>query len=100
MAAAFHSHLVAEAQKPFRRLLEEIDLTVTAIPVFSNTTGEAYPTDRQAARDILGNQIINPVDFVANINNQYQAGVRTFVEVGGYLISANVCVSWQRLGIR
>ena len=82
VAAAFHSHLVAEAQKPFRRLLEDIDFTPTDVPVFSNTTGQAYPADIVAARDTLGNQILNPVDFVANVENQYEKGVQTFVEVG------------------
>jgi len=82
VAAAFHSCLVAEAQKPFRCLLEDIDLTPTDVPVFSNTTGNIYPMDIEAARDTLGNQIINPVNFVANVENQYQAGVRTFVEIG------------------
>ena len=82
VAAAFHSHLVAEAQKPFRRLLEDIDFTPTDVPVFSNTTGQAYPADIVAARDTLGNQILNPVDFVANVENQYKKGVQTFVEVG------------------
>jgi len=82
VAAAFHSHLVAEAQKPFRRLLEDIDLTPTDIPVFSNTTGQAYPADIATARDMLGSQILNPVDFVANVENQYENGIQTFVEVG------------------
>ncbi|MEA3232094.1 MAG: SDR family NAD(P)-dependent oxidoreductase, partial [Thermodesulfobacteriota bacterium] len=82
VSAAFHSHLVAEAQKPFRHLLEDIDLTPTDVPVFSNTTGQAYPSDITAARDTLGNQILNPVDFVANVENQYEGGVQTFVEVG------------------
>ncbi len=82
VAAAFHSRLVADAQKPFRNLLEDIELTPTDIPVYSNTTGETYPTDPKAARDLLGNQIINPVDFVADIKNQYKDGINTFVEVG------------------
>ncbi|RTZ95426.1 MAG: polyketide-type polyunsaturated fatty acid synthase PfaA [Deltaproteobacteria bacterium] len=82
VAAAFHSPLVASAQKPFRRLLSDIDLTPTEVPVFSNTTGTAYPEDADTARDILGRQIINPVDFVSNIENLYDTGIRTFVEVG------------------
>jgi polyketide-type polyunsaturated fatty acid synthase PfaA len=82
VAAAFHSPLVASAQKPFRQLLTDIDLTPTDVPVFSNTTGTAYPMDSDAARDILGNQIINPVDFISNVENLYHSGIRTFVEVG------------------
>ncbi len=82
VAAAFHSPLVAAARKPFRRLLTDIDLTPTDTPVFSNTTGQPYPASPDAARDILGNQITRPVDFVSNVENLYAAGVQTFVEVG------------------
>ena len=82
VAAAFHSPLVADAQKPFRQVLADIDMTAGDIPVFSNTTGKAYPTNSEAARDILGNQIVNPVDFVSNVENLYESGIRTFVEVG------------------
>src|SRR5262249_38961272 len=36
----------------------------------------------QAARDLLAAQLARPVDFVRQIRNMYESGVRTFVEVG------------------
>ena len=41
-----------------------------------------YPDDPVEAKQILGGQILSPVDFVGNIEGMYGMGVRTFVEVG------------------
>ena len=82
VAAAFHSRLVRGAQEPFMETLTGMRLQPSEIPVFSNTTGEAYPDDADKAREILGGQILCPVNFVSEIENMYASGVRTFVEVG------------------
>jgi polyketide-type polyunsaturated fatty acid synthase PfaA len=82
VAAAFHSPLVADATGPFRAALEPINFADAQLPVFSNSTSAEYPRDPQAARDLLAAQLARPVDFVAQIRNMNQSGVRTFVEVG------------------
>ncbi|MBR9980804.1 MAG: acyltransferase domain-containing protein, partial [Desulfatitalea sp.] len=82
VAAAFHSHLVAQAQTPFQAVVDSLEWTTGRIPTMSNTLGQAYPEDLTAARALLGGQLANPVDFVANIENLYALGIRTFVEVG------------------
>ncbi|MDD2388330.1 MAG: SDR family NAD(P)-dependent oxidoreductase, partial [Desulfobacterales bacterium] len=82
VAAAFHSSLVKEAQKPFKAFLETVQITPTDIPVISNTTGKPYPADSEKARSLLAEQILCPVDFIGNIRHLYETGVRTFVEVG------------------
>jgi len=52
------------------------------IPVYSNTTGQPYPTDAQAAKDVLAQHILHPVVFTTQIENLYAAGGRIFVEIG------------------
>jgi len=82
VAAAFHSDQIKAAVKPFQLALEKVALKPTAVSVFSNTTGQAYPADATAAKSLLGNQLSRPVDFVREIKSLYAAGIRTFVEVG------------------
>ena len=82
VAAAFHSRLVKSAQQPFAQVLEDVRLTPSKIPVFSNTTATAYPRDPEQAKQILARQILRPVDFVNEIENLFSDGVRTFVEIG------------------
>ena len=82
VGAAFHSRQVSEAGEPFLQYLEGIEVSPTVIPVFANTTAAPYPSDSRQARQLLGNQIAQPVDFMTAIRNMHRAGVRTFVEVG------------------
>ncbi len=82
VAAAFHSRLVKSAQQPFAQVLEDVRLTPSKIPVFSNTTATAYSRDPEQAKQILARQILRPVDFVNEIENLFSEGVRTFVEIG------------------
>lgn len=82
VAAAFHSPLVAAARKPFSQIVADTPITPGSIRVMSNTSGSVYPQQADPAKKLLKNQLIRPVDFVANIESLYAQGVRTFVEVG------------------
>ncbi|MBT8364841.1 MAG: acyltransferase domain-containing protein, partial [Deltaproteobacteria bacterium] len=82
VSAAFHSEQINTAVQPFLNALEKISIKPNAIDVFSNTTGRAYPADPQEVRRLLGEQLIRPVNFVDEIENFYDSGVRTFVEIG------------------
>lgn len=82
VAAAFHSTLVAQASQPFSMELGKIDFLESEIPVFSNTTAQPYPDDPEAARGLLATQLTRPVEFVSEIQNMYEHGVRSFLEVG------------------
>ncbi len=82
VAAAFHSPLVQDAAGPFSDYLESIDILPSKIPVIANVTGKPYPDDPQAIKTLLGQQITHPVQFLAAIENLYEMGVRTFIEVG------------------
>ncbi|MEE4604749.1 MAG: SDR family oxidoreductase [Desulfobacteraceae bacterium] len=82
VSTAFHSELVKDAARPFSDALKKVEVHPTAVKVFSNTTGEAYPTNPDEARALLGNQLARPVEFVKEIENLFKSGVRTFVEIG------------------
>ena len=82
VAAAFHSRLVKNAQEPFMELLKQVRITPSDIPVYANTTGQAYPSDADGARQLLGEQILCPVNFVGEIEAMFEAGIRTFIEIG------------------
>ena len=82
VAAAFHSPLVADAAAPFLEALEQIELNQSRIPVYANTTAGTYPEDQAQAKALLANQLAKPVEFVAEIEAMYAAGVTSFVEVG------------------
>ena len=82
VAAAFHSKFVAEAAAPFYDFLKGFEFGKLNYPVYANTTAEVYPSDKEEARKLLGNQLANQVRFVDIINKMYADGIRTFVEVG------------------
>jgi acyl transferase domain-containing protein len=82
VAAAFHSSLMASAQAPFQKVVQDIEWRPGAIRVLSNTSGDVYPSDTVQAKQLLGGQLAKPVDFVSNIEQLYAMGVRTFIEVG------------------
>jgi acyl transferase domain-containing protein/NAD(P)-dependent dehydrogenase (short-subunit alcohol dehydrogenase family) len=82
VSAAFHSPLVADARDPFAAALADVPLPPAKLPVYANTTAALYPAEASAARELLANQIIRPVNFTAEIQQMHADGVATFVEVG------------------
>ena len=82
VAAAFHSTLVADAAAPFQKALDSVIFNPAQLPVYANTTATEYPAESTAAKALLAGQLANPVEFVAEIDAMYAAGIRTFVEVG------------------
>ncbi len=82
VSAAFHTAFVKHAQLPFSNFVAKQDFNRPQIPVYSNTTGQAYPEDLNNLRSILEGQILKPVLFKNQIENIHQAGGRVFVEFG------------------
>lgn len=82
VAAAFHSRFVADASAPFHAELSKVTFKPATLPVYANATGNRYPEDPQAMRDMLADQLQRPVAFVDQIREMYESGIRTFVEVG------------------
>ncbi len=82
VSAAFHSRLVVDAAAPFHEIVSGTPFLQSSIPVYSNTTAAPYPGDEKKTRALLGRHLLQPVNFMGQIVGMYEAGVRTFVEVG------------------
>ena len=82
VAAAFHSPLVADASAPLLAALSGITITTGSLPVYANSTAAEYPVEPVEAAALIAGQLARPVEFVAEIEAMYSAGVRTFVEIG------------------
>ncbi|MCC7162636.1 MAG: SDR family NAD(P)-dependent oxidoreductase [Anaerolineae bacterium] len=79
---AFHTRIVAPASEPLRRVLDRLHISTPRLPLVANVTGEFYPTTLNEIKDILQQQIASPVQWVKGVQTLYDAGVRTFIEVG------------------
>ncbi|MCP3927830.1 MAG: acyltransferase domain-containing protein [Bacteroidetes bacterium] len=82
VSAAFHTDFVKHAQRPFSNFVETRKFNPPQIPVYSNTTAKPFPTDLNALKQILEDQILKPVLFKNQIENIHQAGGRIFIEFG------------------
>ena len=82
VSAAFHSDLVSESVGPFDNFLQTIELSTPRIDVYSNTDAKPYPSDPDAIRNKLANQLAEPVRFSDEIEELYRRGARVFVELG------------------
>lgn len=79
-ACAFHSPLMAAASARFAQALASCEMHPAACPVYANVTAQVHETD--AVRERLAQHIVAPVRFVAEIEQMYADGARTFIEVG------------------
>jgi acyl transferase domain-containing protein len=90
VSAAFHTPLVAHAQKPFAQAIEGVSFQEPIIPVYTNVTGERYPNEPQAIQKILKQHLINQVLFKQEIENIYAQGGYCFIEFGPKGILTNL----------
>ncbi|MGB8945555.1 MAG: beta-ketoacyl synthase N-terminal-like domain-containing protein [Streptomyces sp.] len=83
-SAAFHSPLVSSACRPLADFLAECPIEPPAIEVYGNADAARYPRsgDPDAVRGRISEHLSTPVRFVEEIEAMYEAGVRTFLEVG------------------
>jgi polyketide-type polyunsaturated fatty acid synthase PfaA len=90
VATAFHSEIVSSAVVPFTSFLSDIPFRLPDVPVYANATAQPYVCDAQELRVTLANQIAQPVRFAEQIQAMWQAGARTFVEVGPGSVLTNL----------
>lgn len=81
-ACAFHSQLMAPASQRFAEAIAGLAMAEPAWPVYANLSAQAHAPDASAIRASLAQHIASPVRFVAEIEQMYADGARTFVEVG------------------
>lgn len=82
VSAAFHTPLVGHAQPPFAAAVRRVAVGSFAAPVYSNVTGQPYPTEPAQVQELLADHLLQPVRFSEQIENLYAQGARVFVEFG------------------
>nr|WP_193195918.1 type I polyketide synthase [Nostoc sp. MG11] len=82
VSAAFHTPLVAHAQKPFAKAVEKVTFKEPQIPVYTNVTGKPYPSEPQVIQKVLKEHLRNQVLFKQEIENIYAEGGSCFIEFG------------------
>ncbi|MBE9007242.1 acyltransferase domain-containing protein [Fortiea sp. LEGE XX443] len=90
VSAAFHTSLIAFAQKSFAIATKSVKFNTSKIPVFSNVTGKHYPQDPTGMQRILETHLASSVLFKQEIENIYAAGGSCFVEFGPRRILTNL----------
>lgn len=75
----FHSVFMQDASQQFEKLLQQVNINAPKIPLYSNFTAQPYAGDY---RNLLSQQICNPVRWETIVRNMIAAGVDTFFEVG------------------
>ena len=78
----YHTPRFEPWMPPFRELFADVPFQEAHTPVYSCSTGELFPTDPDAARELAVNHWVSPVEFTAMIERMYADGVRVFVEAG------------------
>ncbi|MBM74320.1 MAG: hypothetical protein CMK59_02870, partial [Proteobacteria bacterium] len=82
VATAFHSKVVGSAVKPFKEFLNTQTINPPQMSVYANSSATLYPEQPSEIRSVIANQVAQPVRFVEQIEAMYEAGARTFLEVG------------------
>ncbi|MFM5897371.1 MAG: beta-ketoacyl synthase N-terminal-like domain-containing protein [Dolichospermum sp.] len=90
VSAAFHTPLIAFAQKSFAIATKSVTFKNPQIPVFSNVTGKYYPQDATAIQKNLESHLASSVLFKQQIENIYAAGGYCFVEFGPKRVLSNL----------
>ena len=80
VSGAFHSTMMAEANRELAPLLEKAVWNAPRFPVYCNVDGKAVH-DGESAKKSLLLQMVEPVFWIDVIRNLYLAGVRWWLEI-------------------
>ncbi|MEC9400533.1 MAG: phosphopantetheine-binding protein, partial [Myxococcota bacterium] len=70
--------------------LDDVAFSAPNLAVYANSTADVYPEDADQMRALLAGQVAQPVRFVEQLQAMYDAGVRTFIEVGPEAVLSNL----------
>ncbi|MFF4568533.1 amino acid adenylation domain-containing protein [Streptomyces sp. NPDC001410] len=82
VSRAFHSPLIEPMLDQFEREAAKIEYAAPRIPVISNVTGKPLTGEGAFSAAYLREHVRAPVQFLAGMNELFEQGYRTFVEVG------------------
>jgi [acyl-carrier-protein] S-malonyltransferase len=78
---AAHSPLMAKAGAEFKKVVDRLSISVPAIPILANATGNPIRTVA-ALRSELANHLLRPVDWMRTMLSMQRMRVKTVVELG------------------
>ena len=78
----YHTPLFEPWMGQFRELFANVPFGKPQTPVYSCSSGEKFPDDPDAMRELTVNHWVSPVEFARMIETMYADGVRLFVESG------------------
>ena len=81
VSGAFHSPLMASAQQKFKSVLDSVSLYPPQVDIAMNVTGE-FATDVDNIRQLLFQQITQPVQWEKTLHTIKNTGITHFIEVG------------------
>ena len=81
MSGAWHSALMVDAVAEFRQYMEGVAFRKPSCAMLFNATAETE-TDGEKIKDIMAQQLVNPVRWYDIMRNMMSQGVTAFVEVG------------------
>jgi acyl transferase domain-containing protein len=90
VAAAFHSVLVRPAQKSLGELIASTPWARARVPVYSNGTARPHAEEPAAVQRQMAEHLVQPVEFVAEVEAMYADGARVFVELGPKAVLARL----------
>lgn len=82
---AFHSDLMKPVAELFNKRINNFKFNASHQNVMINHLGEFYPSTKKSLgkiKNIIVDQIINPVNFVKSIEKLKDEGVKLFLEIG------------------
>ncbi len=79
VSGGFHSPFMTEAAEQFGTYLQGVNFGDFKMPLYSNYTAQPYDGD---VRNLLQQQICNPIQWQTLGENMIAAGTTTFIEVG------------------
>lgn len=90
VAGAFHSPLMVGTQEAWIQSLQKFKLAAPKCPVYANVTASLHSQDPATIQNLLGKQLVQPVQFMAQIEAMYAAGARVFLELSPRCLLTNL----------
>ena len=82
VSGAFHTPFMADATQALAEELADMNVSAPKLTLYSNLTGEMYPSQKDEIIDTVSKQASNSVRWEKLVRNMAANGVDTFIEVG------------------
>ncbi|MCI3273650.1 type I polyketide synthase [Streptomyces cylindrosporus] len=80
--SGFHTPMLKPYLAPIEEAARRLRLLPPTVPLWSGTTASPYPQDESGVRELFVRHLLEPVRFRQLVEALYDAGHRTFVQVG------------------